>query len=36
MEFFSDWLYHHKKLLIAFVILLLGGVGGAFAMTYEP
>lgn len=35
MEFFSDWLYHHKTLVIAFIILLLGGIGGAFAMTYD-
>lgn len=35
MDSISDWVYHHKPMIIAFIILMLGGISGVFAMTYD-
>lgn len=35
MENITDWLYHHKTLLIALIIILIGSISSVFAFTYE-
>lgn len=35
MENLTDWLYHHKTLLIVLIILILGSIGSAFALNYD-
>ncbi len=35
MENISDWIYHHKTLLIMFLIICIGSIGSVFALTME-
>lgn len=35
METITDWLYHHKTLLIILIIIGLGSIGSVFALNYE-
>lgn len=35
METLGDWFYHHKTLLLAFIIIVMSSIGGVFAMSKE-